>query len=103
MLDAARAIAEFVRGKGFKDYLNDRMLRGAVERHLEILGEAARRISSEFREANSAIPWKPIIAQRNVLSHEYADVRHERIWAVCTERIPELIELLESTGASSDE
>jgi len=48
MLDAALAIRDFVQGETPHDYLADRMLRGAVERHLEIIGEAARRVSDDF-------------------------------------------------------
>jgi uncharacterized protein with HEPN domain len=94
MLDAAKAVREFVAGKKFHDYLNDRMLRGAVERHLEIIGEAARRVSKRFQEAHPEIAWKPIIAQRHILAHEYGDIKHELIWKVVTVHIPGLIEKL---------
>lgn len=103
MLDAARAICVFVEGKIFRDYETDRMLRGAVERHLEIVGEAARRVSQSFRDAHPEIPWGPIIAQRNVLAHEYGEIRHERVWSVVAERIPVLIRQLEALGISSDQ
>lgn len=96
MLDASRAIAEFIKGKRSKEYLTDRMLRGAVERHLEIIGEAAKRVSEAFQKTHSEIPWKPIIAQRNVLAHEYGEIRHDRVWTVCVEHIPKLICQLES-------
>jgi uncharacterized protein with HEPN domain len=104
MLDAALAISDFVRGKSFRDYQGDRLLRGAVERHLEIIGEAARRVSPAFCEAHQEIPWKLIIGQRNILAHEYGEIRHDRIWNVCIERIPALIRTLESLGiATGDE
>ncbi len=90
MLDAALAIAEFVRGRSYAEYLSNRMMRGAVERHVEIIGEAARRVSAATREANQDIPWKSIIGQRNVLAHEYDEILHEAMWAVATRRIPEL-------------
>ena len=61
MLDAARAICEFVKGRTYNDCDNDRMLRGAVERDLEIIGEAARRVSTVYREAHPEIPWSRII------------------------------------------
>jgi uncharacterized protein with HEPN domain len=69
MLDAGRAIVEFVAGKSFVDYTADQMLRGAVERHIEIIGEAARNVSREFQAANPDIPWQKIVAQRHVLPH----------------------------------
>jgi uncharacterized protein with HEPN domain len=96
MLDAARAVNEFVSSRKYYDYHQDRMLRGAVERHIEIIGEAANHVSDVFRQAHPEISWKGIIGQRNVLIHEYGDIKHERIWAVATQRIPELIKLLES-------
>ncbi len=94
MLDAARTVREITKHQALDAYLNDRTLQLAVERALEIIGEAARRVSEPFREAHPEIPWRPIIAQRNVLAHEYGDIRQERIWAVVTRHIPELIELL---------
>ena len=95
MLDAARAVRSFVQNKNLDDYLKDRMLRGAVERHLEIIGEAARRISTEFRDAHPEIPWRGIIGQRHVLAHDYGEIRHDRLWAVATDRMPQLIAALE--------
>jgi uncharacterized protein with HEPN domain len=91
MLDAALAVEEFVCGKTYAEYLSNRMMRGAVERHLEIIGEAARRITETSRQAHPEIPWRGIIGQRNVLAHEYDEVLHEAIWAIATRRIPELI------------
>ena len=52
MLDAARAISEFVRDRSYQDYTEDRMLRSAVERQLEIIGEAANKVSRNYREAH---------------------------------------------------
>ena len=90
MLDAASAVEEFVRGKTYAEYLSNRMMRGAVERHIEIIGEAAGRISEAGRLAHPEIPWRAIVGQRNVLAHEYDEVLHEAIWAVATRRVPEL-------------
>ncbi|MBU4270988.1 MAG: DUF86 domain-containing protein [Planctomycetes bacterium] len=67
------------------------MMRSAVERQIEIIGEAARRISDATRQAHPEIPWRAIVGQRNVLAHEYGAVLHEAIWAVAKRRIPELI------------
>ncbi len=95
MWDAAKAIQEFVTGKTFHHYQHDRMLRGAVERHLEIIGEAANRVSLAFQEKHPEIPWRRIIAQRHVITHEYGEIKHELIWKVATMHVPELISQLE--------
>lgn len=95
MLDAARTVREFVAGANFHQYMQDRKLQLAVERAVEIIGEAARRVSEACREAHPEIPWRSIIAQRNVLAHEYGEIKQERMWIVASSRIPELIALLE--------
>ena len=56
------------------------MLRGAVERHLEVIGEAAGRVSIEFRKTHSEIPWSRIVGQRNVLIHEYGEIDDALVW-----------------------
>ncbi|MBM3189519.1 MAG: DUF86 domain-containing protein [Chloroflexi bacterium] len=91
MLDAALAIEQFVRGETFESYLANRMMRGAVERHIEIIGEAARRVSEATKQAHDEIPWRAIVGQRNVLAHQYDEVLHETVWAIATRRVPELI------------
>jgi len=91
MLDAAMAIETFVTGASYEQYRVNRMMRGAVERHIEIIGEAARRISEETRQRHPEVPWRAIVGQRNVLAHEYDEVLDEAIWAIATRRIPELI------------
>ncbi len=95
MLDASMAIQQFLVGKTFNDYNTDRLLRGAVERHIEIIGEAARNVSADFQSRHPRIPWIKIIAQRHVPAHEYGEILVERIWRVASQRIPELIRLLD--------
>lgn len=95
MLTAARAVQQFVRGRQFDDYLADLMLRSAVERQIEIVGEAARCVSQEFQLSHPEIPWRPMQAQRNVLAHDYGEIKHDRIWRVAVEHIPSLIALLD--------
>jgi uncharacterized protein with HEPN domain len=95
MLDSARTLHGFVSGVTFYNYTRDKKLQLAVERALEIIGEAARRVSEVYRQAHPGIPWQNIIAQRNVLAHEYGEIKQELIWKVATIRIPELINLLE--------
>ena len=66
-----------------------------MERKLEILGEAARRVSAGFREEHPEIPWKQTVGLRNVISHEYDKVNYEEIYRIVRERVPELVARLE--------
>jgi uncharacterized protein with HEPN domain len=95
MLDAAQSVVAFVRGKTLQDYVRDPLLQAAVERKIEILGEAARKVSDEYKELHQEIPWRGIIGQRNVLIHEYNEVDQRAIWELATVDIPKLINLLE--------
>ena len=94
MLDAARTVEQLCSGQDFTQYSKDRKTQLAVERSLEIIGEAAARVSASFRNAHSEIPWRQIIGQRNVLIHEYGEIKQERIFKVVKENIPQLIDLL---------
>ena len=94
MLDAACAARDFVADRCLADYRRDRMLRGAVERHVEIIGEAAGRVSRAFRQEHLEIPWKKIVAQRHILAHEYGEIEDELLWKVVTVHLPALIDAL---------
>jgi uncharacterized protein with HEPN domain len=96
MLDAARTVAQFTSGLTVEKYLKDRKLQLAMERLLEIIGEAANRVSSDFQLGHPEIPWRKIVGQRNVISHEYGEIKQERIWTVVSSNIPGLIVKLES-------
>lgn len=95
MLDAAKTVRNFAKDIKFYEYERDRKLQLAVERAIEIIGEAAKNVSKGFQDAHSEIPWRGIIGQRNMLVHEYGEIKQERMWVVVSERIPELIKLLE--------
>lgn len=94
MLEAARNITKFIADKSFDDYEQDAVLCSAVERQIEIIGEAANRVSIEFQSAHPQVPWRKIIGQRNVLAHEYKDIADKLIWSVAEQHIPELIKTL---------
>jgi uncharacterized protein with HEPN domain len=98
MLEFARLVGPILQDVRFEQYLANRTLQLAVERAIEIVGEAARRVSTECKATYPQIPWSGIVSQRNVLAHEYGEIRQERLWIVATQRIPELVLLLESLG-----
>ncbi len=95
MLDAAQAVVRFMAGRDIDAYTADEVLRAAVERKIEIIGEAARRVSESFRLAHPEVPWRKVMAQRHVLAHDYGEIEDDIIWRVATIHVPELIALLE--------
>lgn len=96
MLTAAREAVSFVDGVTVEAYIGDLMRQRAVERSVEIIGEAARGLSKPFRDAHPEVEWRPIIAQRHILAHEYAAVLPSRLWRVATVHVPVLIDHLEA-------
>lgn len=94
MLTYADEIAETLGGVTFNALEQDKNLRLATERRIEIIGEAARNVSRDFQDAHPEIPWQKIIAMRHVLAHEYGEIRHEIIYRIATTHIPDLIEKL---------
>ena len=92
MLEASEKIQRFLKDKTFEDFLKDDMLQAAVERNIGIIGEAARRISEDLKQEHPEIPWHKIIAQRNVLIHEYDDIDYKEIWDVASFHLLRLIE-----------
>lgn len=94
ILQAATKTIRAVQGKSLDDYLADEDLRLIVERRIEIIGEAARRVSEAFRAAHPDIPWRSMIGQRNVMAHQYDEIDHERIWNVISVGLSRLVRLL---------
>lgn len=86
ILSAADDISSFVQGS------RDKRTILAIERSIEIIGEAARHLSDELKEKYSDIPWQDIIGMRNKLIHEYAKTNKETVWAVAIQDIPYLRE-----------
>jgi uncharacterized protein with HEPN domain len=95
MLNAARAVERFAGGRTTEEYLADEILQAAIERKIEIIGEAARHVSKECRTENLGIPWSKIAGQRHVLAHDYGKIEHDRIWRVVTTHLPLLVVELE--------
>jgi uncharacterized protein with HEPN domain len=95
MREAARDVMEFVEGVNHARFRGDKMLRYAVERRLEVIGEAARHVSEDFKADHPEVPWRQIIGLRNVLAHEYGEILVDRIWSVAKENVPELFTLLD--------
>lgn len=96
MLEAARLINRFTERRSFGDYVGDPMLRSAVERQFEIIGEALNKLSKVDPALASQVPeFRQVISFRNVLIHGYATVQDEVVWGVVETRLPILLETFE--------
>jgi uncharacterized protein with HEPN domain len=89
--ESADAIADFVRGRTLDDYLADRMLRSAVERQFEIIGEALRRFEKAAPNLAVEFPELPqVVAFRNILIHGYTAIDDRTVWRTIHEDLPVL-------------
>lgn len=92
---AALEAVTFTKDRDRNDLETDRQLLNAVVRSLEVVGEAASRVSQEFRAAHPEIRWRTMIAMRNRLIHAYFDVDTDIVWQTIHEDLPPLIQHLE--------
>jgi uncharacterized protein with HEPN domain len=95
MLEAARESRVLMEGVTSEILVSDLRTRRALERTLELIGEAAARVSSRTRAMYPEIPWGAIIGQRNIIAHRYAAIDYGRLFATVTEKVPALIAALE--------
>ena len=96
MLLAARDAQSFVAGLDEAAFLASRLHQAAVIRALEVLGEAAGRVSRESCAALPQLPWREMTGLRHRLIHGYAEVRLDLVWHVATERLGPLTAMLEA-------
>ncbi len=92
ILDAANAIARFLRNVEKGTFLGDELYQSAVLQKLTVIGEAAARLSEEFRNRHPEIRWRGIIGLRNVTVHEYFGINWDTTWYAATQEVPLLRE-----------
>ncbi len=92
---ACRDIAQFIRGLHEDEFASNALVRAAVVRQLEIIGEATKRLSSAFRDAHPGFPWKKMAGLRDRLIHAYDDIDLSKIWEISTVDVPRLCSVLE--------
>lgn len=95
MREESKNIVAFTNNVPYAQFVRNKMIRYAIERSLLIIGEAANHASEKFKEAHADIPWQQIIGQRNVLAHEYGEIKVDRIWFSATVSVPVLLKALD--------
>lgn len=96
ILIAAREALEFVAGVTRDEFERSRLHQRAVVKALEMIGEAARRISAETQAAHPGLSWSDMIGMRNRLVHGYFEVDLKKVWDTVQDDLPPLIAALES-------
>jgi uncharacterized protein with HEPN domain len=85
IVDALKSAISFVRGRDRKDLDSDEMLLFALVRAIEIVGEAASKVTVETRAGLTGLPWDSMIGMRNRLVHAYFDINRDILWTTVTE------------------
>ena len=95
ILQSIERINTYLTGKDQDTFSGDYITQDAVIRQLEIIGEATKRISKEFRAKNPGVPWSDMAGMRDILIHDYIDVDLDIVWKTASESILELEKLLQ--------
>lgn len=96
MIEATHVAQDFISGRVQADLSQDKMLLFAVVRAIEIIGEAAARVSPELRAAMPNIPWAAIIGMRNRVVHAYFSIDAEIVWNTVNTELPLLLPALQA-------
>jgi len=102
ILESVEKIEVFLRGVERNNFLKNALRISAVVRELEIIGEAATKVSVAFREKYSEIPWREMKRTRNFLIHQYFAVDVKEVWKTVKVDIPQLKKAVEKVLESFD-
>lgn len=95
ILEAISRINRYVRNIDYDQFKQDEKTVRAVLYDLAVIGEAARKVSDEFRKKHPEVPWKIIWDMRNVLVHDYTGVEYPTVWKTLQQDLPELKQMVE--------
>lgn len=96
MIAAIDRILRYTEGKSYEDLVNDDMMYYAVIKNIEIIGEAANMLTTEFQTTHPDTPWKMVKGMRNYIVHEYFQIDDVVVWDVVTNNLLPLKQQLQS-------
>jgi uncharacterized protein with HEPN domain len=94
ILDAIGKIENFVTGTSKFDFERNVMIQDAIIRNIEIIGEATKKITTQFKESHHEIPWQDMAGMRDKLIHDYLDVDLDVVWKTVEVDLPLLKEMI---------
>ena len=95
ILEEAKEACKYVEGYSLDDFLKDGKTARAIIRSIEVIGEAASKISKEYRIEQPEVPWNKIIGMRNHLIHVYFEIDYDTVWKTVQDNIPAPIGMVE--------
>ncbi|WP_460194762.1 HepT-like ribonuclease domain-containing protein [Thermosynechococcus sp. FA-CM-4201] len=102
MIEAADAIARFLKGVKASDFMEDELRQSAVLQKLIVIGEACARLPRRFTEQHPQIPWSDVVGFRNIAVHEYFALNWHIVWVTATQEVPllraQIVHVLEQLG-----
>lgn len=96
LIECFKNILDYTKGMSFDDFIDDRKTKDAVVRNFEIIGEASKLLTEEFKSDNPQVDWRILTDFRNLLIHEYFGISYKTVWKIIQEEAQEHLDFLET-------
>jgi uncharacterized protein with HEPN domain len=93
--EAIQRVIAYTNELSYQQFLEDTKTQDAVVRNLQVIGEAAKKLSVSLRKAHAHLPWKEMAGLRDKIVHEYFGINYDIVWTVAREELPVLVSEIE--------